>query len=426
MTSDFLIGLSRDLAALLQNGDDYNVLLQVGEEPDVKSFKVHSAILRARCPYFRAALSSNWVRKEENPTIFRKSNISPSVFDLILKYIYTGTIIINPNDSNADILGLLVAADELMLGEYVARIQDYLITKETAWIQKNVVHVLNTIFMQDSCSRLREFCLNETLWPYKVILPENIAEEMVRYYMVPGAQVTSAISPVRFPTTNLDPNAIINSKHVAIISHWYISKFLNEPIDSCFKSKVSQASPGLCIIEICYVNPEFCEDKIDKKVGSPCACHDIYDFKLILRGSRDGFTPSVFHKKCDKKGPCVVVVRISKTDQIIGGYNPVGWKGQDIWEYTEDSFLFSLGNGKSVKNVILSRVKINNANRAIFHGKMYGPAFGSSDLEMKDQFNKGYNCWAQVNSYERRITNEHRFCVDEYEVFQVIKKEDNY
>ncbi|RIB14758.1 hypothetical protein C2G38_2194101 [Gigaspora rosea] len=477
MTSDFLIGLSRDLDALLQNGDDYNVLIHVGEEPDKKSFKVHSAILRARCPYFRAALSNNWAKKEENLIVFRKSNISPSVFDLILKYIYTGIIIANPNDPNVNILSLLIAADELMLGEYISRVQDYLLKKETVWLQKNIIHVLNAIFKQDSCSRLREFCLNETcadpnlvfgsdalpdldediiiyllkrgdLWmqeievwnslikwgiaqtpklenrqisewsfddfntlkntlirciplvgftgissvdyyykvlPYIAILPEKIAEEMVLYYMVPGAQVTSAISPIRFPAIKLDQNAIINSKHVAIISHW-----------------------------------------IDKKVGNPCACRDIYDFKLLLRGSRDGFKPSEFHKKCDKKGPSVVVLKIKGTDQIIGGYNPVEWKGRDIWEYTEDSFLFSLGNGKSVKSVILSRVKNGNANRALFHGKLYGPVFGSSDLEMKEQFNKDYNCWTQPNSYEHRITNEHRFCVDEYEVFQIIKKEENY
>ncbi|CAG8728548.1 2789_t:CDS:2, partial [Cetraspora pellucida] len=156
---------------------------------------------------------------EENHIVFKKSNISPSVFDLILKYIYAGIINANPNDPNVNVLGLLVAADELMLGEYVTLIQDYLLTKETAWLQKNIVHVLNAIFNQDSCSKLREFCLNETLWPYKTILPENIVEEMVRYYMVPGAPVTSAISPVRFPATKLDPNALINSKHVAIISH---------------------------------------------------------------------------------------------------------------------------------------------------------------------------------------------------------------
>ncbi len=85
MTSDFLVGLSRDLAQLLQDGNDYNVIIKVGEGRDMKSFKTHSAILRARCPYFQAALSSNWVRKEGDYTIFKKPNISSSVFDVILR-----------------------------------------------------------------------------------------------------------------------------------------------------------------------------------------------------------------------------------------------------------------------------------------------------------------------------------------------------
>ncbi|CAG8432833.1 7321_t:CDS:10 [Diversispora eburnea] len=45
---------------------------------------------------------------------------------------------------------------------------------------------------------------------------------------------------------------------------------------------------------------------------------------------------------------------------------------------------------------------------------MYGPVFGSSDLEMKEQFN-----WsAQAHTYEKRIINIQGFSVDEYEVFQ--------
>ncbi|CAG8584640.1 17616_t:CDS:2 [Funneliformis caledonium] len=46
---------------------------------------------------------------------------------------------------------------------------------------------------------------------------------------------------------------------------------------------------------------------------------------------------------------------------------------------------------------------------------MYGPVFGSSDLEMKEQFNKGINCWSQEYTYERKVSNDQNFCVDEYE-----------
>jgi hypothetical protein len=360
-----------------------------------------------------------------------------------------------------------------MLLEYLSRIQDHLLENEKDWLQKNFVRILNAIFRQESCTKLCKFCLDETcaepslvfeseeftcldeevlthllkrgdlwmqeievwdylikwgiaqtpklgdrhftdytpddfsalentlnkcislvgftgisstdfyykVWPYRSILPTELSDEIVRYHMVPEAQFTPSLSQVRFPSIRLD-SRIINPKHVATISHW-----------------------------------------IDRKEDNLCICKDIYDLKLLLRGTVDGFTPSIFHEKCDNKGPSVVVLKIHKTGQIIGGYNPLGWKGIDVWGHTEDSFLFSLGNGTSIKNVILSRVRSYCANSAVFHGKLYGPVFGSSDLEMKEQFNKNFSCWSQAHTYERKITNDQRFHVDEYEVFQVIKKE---
>ncbi|RHZ74168.1 hypothetical protein Glove_227g146 [Diversispora epigaea] len=473
--SDSLFELSRDLEKFLQDDDDYNVHIQVGEEPDKKIFKAHSAILRARCPYFRAAFSKNWAKKDDNYTTFKKPNISPSVFEAILKYIYTGVVNVNPNDSEVNVLHLLVAADELMLVNYVYKIQDYLLENEIDWLQKNIIHILNITFRQDSCSKIREYCLHETcvepnlvfgskdfnsldeevfihllkrgdlwleeieiwdiiikwgtaqisdqieekhitdwsygdfellknkisnllnlvgftgisskdfyykVWPYKGILPIELSDEIVRFHLDPDLQ-SSKLSPMaRFPALNLD-SKIINAKHLAMISHW-----------------------------------------IDKKTGNPGTNID-KEFKLIFRGTRDGFTPSSFHKKCDNKGSCVVILKVKENGNILGGYNPLGWKGKDIWGYTEDSFLFSLGDGTTTKNVILSRVRSNFANSAIFHGKMYGPVFGSSDLEMKEPYNKQQNWSAQAHTYEKRIIDIQGFSVDEYEVFQVIRKEEN-
>lgn len=80
--TDSLIELSRDLERLLQDGDDYNILIQVGEGLDKKTFKAHTAILRARCTYFRSAFSKYWA-KDDAP--YKKPNVSPSVFEVILK-----------------------------------------------------------------------------------------------------------------------------------------------------------------------------------------------------------------------------------------------------------------------------------------------------------------------------------------------------
>ena len=85
MTSTFHFSLLRDISLILNDADDFNVLIQVGENENVKEFKAHSVILRARSPYFKSALSDEWVTKKNDMIIFNKPNITPTIFDIILK-----------------------------------------------------------------------------------------------------------------------------------------------------------------------------------------------------------------------------------------------------------------------------------------------------------------------------------------------------
>ncbi len=85
MTSIFHSGLSKDLSLILNDADDYNVIIQVGENQNTKEFRAHSFILRARSPYFKSAFSSNWIIKKSNIIMFNKPNVTPIVFDMILK-----------------------------------------------------------------------------------------------------------------------------------------------------------------------------------------------------------------------------------------------------------------------------------------------------------------------------------------------------
>ena len=78
-------GLSKDLSLILNDADDFNVTIQIGENENTKEFRAHSVILRARSPYFKSALSANWVTKENDMIMFNKPNITPTVFDMILK-----------------------------------------------------------------------------------------------------------------------------------------------------------------------------------------------------------------------------------------------------------------------------------------------------------------------------------------------------
>src|SRR6266542_5216510 len=74
--------LINDLTKSLSESNFYDVEIKVGVNEDVKTFKAHSIILEARSPYFKVALSSNWIKKTDNGIIlFEKPNISPRVFE---------------------------------------------------------------------------------------------------------------------------------------------------------------------------------------------------------------------------------------------------------------------------------------------------------------------------------------------------------
>src|SRR6266513_2428765 len=74
-----------DLTNVMNESDYYDVEIKIGNGDDVKIFKAHSHILKARSLYFRVALSDNWVKRSENGIIlFEKENFSSKIFEVIL------------------------------------------------------------------------------------------------------------------------------------------------------------------------------------------------------------------------------------------------------------------------------------------------------------------------------------------------------
>src|ERR1044072_4236328 len=103
--------LFQDLVQLSDANNSYDVIIQVGKEPNVENVKAHSIILKNRSTYFNVALSSRWVKKEGNIIIFKKPNIKPNIFRIILKYLYTGIVDLDM-ESGSKLIELLVATDE--------------------------------------------------------------------------------------------------------------------------------------------------------------------------------------------------------------------------------------------------------------------------------------------------------------------------
>ncbi|CAG8556901.1 27641_t:CDS:2 [Dentiscutata erythropus] len=85
------------------------------------------------------------------------------------------------------------------------------------------------------------------------------------------------------------------------------------------------------------------------------------------------------------------------------------------------SFIFSLGDGKNLQEVKLSRVR--DSATSMYGHTSYGPHFGTADLRMYSPFNNKENCSCQQASYFRTVTEHVRFAAEEYEVFQVVPKQ---
>ena len=51
-------------------------------------------------------------------------------------------------------------------------------------------------------------------------------------------------------------------------------------------------------------------------------------WKLLFRGSRDGFQAETFHSKCDNKGPTVTIVK--RGNNIFGGFTEISWNSKYV------------------------------------------------------------------------------------------------
>ncbi|EXX68282.1 hypothetical protein RirG_106560 [Rhizophagus irregularis DAOM 197198w] len=151
-----------------------------------------------------------------------------------------------------------------------------------------------------------------------------------------------------------------------------------------------------------------------------------YNFNLLYRASRDGNTAAAFHTKCDNKGATIVILKIPNSEHILGGYNPLQW-GSNAWKSTRDSFLFSFTNKNDHNSAKVGHVNTDYGN-AIYCRQNCGPAFGGGHDLFQDSDSKwknypGFCSYSKVDMPQSYMSGSYNsFDVEDYEVFQVIKK----
>ncbi|KAG9296749.1 hypothetical protein G9A89_001381 [Geosiphon pyriformis] len=268
---------------------------------------------------------------------------------------------------------------------------------EFARLQKNLENCIPHIrFFQLSSSEFQDH-----VFPYLEILGNQLSTDILSYHLKPGYIPKTPVAPPRYGTKSMMiakmvphyhfDSITINKRHAALISIWLRRKENETP------SKFRSQEPAI---------------------------ENSLEFKLLLRGSRDGFTPKEFHRLCDSKGATLTVIKVRGTGEILGGYNPLDWKATDEGKYqeTKDSFIFSLGENFP-KSAILSRVA--ESTQAIYYNKVWGPSFGVFDLALHGNFSGDGLCRSLKGQYENELRPREceDFSVEEYEVFQVIDHE---
>ncbi len=381
----------------------------------------------------------------------------------------------------------MVAADKLLLQELVEYLQKYLIEKKSEWTEQHFELAHKASFQSNNLLELRQFCTNlMAKSPEKIFksldftsLPEKSLISIIKrddlqmkevevweYVLKWGLAQNPTLIPDPDTWTDNDFNTMENTlRHCLPFIRFFSlsSKDISQKVrpykrllnqlyedlvisymdpDSVPNKNVLLPRKGSRIIDSTIVNINIASlisrwiDKVDVDINSKFfhlrELYLPYEFKLLLRGSRDGFTPKIFHALCDNKPMTVTFVKVKGTEEILGGYNPLIWKytcKPQIYGETKDSFIFSFKNKDNFFNdAILSHV--NNMNHALIYHKELGPCF-NSDLHIDSygillttdcsdiEYN---NIYCKQASYEKKIRDiEAEFSIDDYEIFQIIK-----
>ncbi|RHZ75043.1 hypothetical protein Glove_217g71 [Diversispora epigaea] len=484
MSLKFFDKLSQNLIELLNDKDDYNVMIEV--ENKGKSFTAHSNVLKFRSSYFRKELE-NIQPNESNIKIIIVSSVSAEIFKFILQYIYGGIVDLE-NCETRFIYDLMLAANEFELEELTNKLETLLIETKGSWLRTH----FSFIFSRNDSEKLKNFCndivikypnlifdssdftsLEESaivsllkqndlqieeikIWDYIIkwgiaqtsTLPKNLDDwtkenfltlkttlqqclPHIRYFHFSGIEVLDKIEPYKKILDkqlwkDINQHVVAPERPVKSIILPPRSVLVTELLLSTEEPRESFST---------IISEEHAAEIstwIDRKTTAYTLTNFPYKFELILRGTQDGFAPQTFWNIWHDHDCTVVLLKVAGTDEIIGGYNPLaGDKNTNgEWMKTKDSFIFSLKNG-NIQNSILSRVKqpqyaIQNISKNAQN--QYGPHFGDFWMYSdKSNFTLDGRCFCRSNSYLyekplRSSSSSEYFSITDYEVFKIVKK----
>ena len=142
-------------------------------------------------------------------------------------------------------------------------------------------------------------------------------------------------------------------------------------------------------------------------------------FELLWKGSQDGFGASVFHAKCNNKGPTLTVIK-SNNDKIFGGYTSLSWQNRQTYAQDSTAFIYSLTHK--------AKCATQKNTNSIYDHSSYGPRFGNgNDICIYGNCNTRSDNYCNPSTYalpsgadNTFLAGSNYFTVKEIEVYAVI------
>jgi hypothetical protein len=125
------------------------------------------------------------------------------------------------------------------------------------------------------------------------------------------------------------------------------------------------------------------------------------DATLLYRASRDGFTSSSFHSKCDGINKTVTLIQ-NNYGYVFGGYTTAAWMSYQNSVYINDTEAFVFSLRRNDYNPKTFRYNVTRPDFAICANLNYGPTFGEGpDIGIIDRSDINFGSSTNIcNSYQ--------------------------
>ncbi|GBC03050.1 hypothetical protein RclHR1_04970004 [Rhizophagus clarus] len=257
----------------------------------------------------------------------------------------------NHSEEPLEILKVLVGSDHLLfLQELIDYLQKYWVENKSEWMEQYFELIYQTSFQSNSLLELQQYCINlmakspETI--FKSLDFTSLSEKSLNPTLLPDPTTWSdddfkmmentlqhCLPLIRFFSFSSDDFFQKVRPYKKILKRQLYEELLESYLNSSSEPSDNILLPQCRnidgIIDTKIVNLNIASlisrwiDKVDikSKFAHIRELYLPYKFILLLRGSKDEFTPKRFHELCDNIPHTVIFIKIKGTEEIINPLN---------------------------------------------------------------------------------------------------------